>query len=90
MDLATEANAYLIESRLVEVPESYSGAHPTYAGVKWSEPDESHLRTLLRQVYSDYQTATRRGARGRQALAGQLGLTASSRTIGRLIRALHA
>lgn len=42
---------------------------PDYVGFHWAEPDESHLRTLLREVYENRGEAKRRGEAAAQEVA---------------------
>jgi len=42
---------------------------PYYAGFRWADPDEEHLRALLREVYENRAEARRRGAAAAREMA---------------------
>jgi glycosyltransferase involved in cell wall biosynthesis len=64
-EFMTDANSYLIASQLVEVPEAAVREAAHFRGHCWAEPDGTHLRGLLREVYEDREGARRKGALAR-------------------------
>lgn len=58
-EFVSEASAYPLKvSRLIDA----QARCPYYKGFQWADPDEGHLRQLLRQVYTDRAAAAARGA----------------------------
>jgi len=52
-----------------EVAEQY----PNFAGHNWAEPSLSHLRQLMRQVYSQPSQSRATGARAREHILSNFG-----------------
>eukprot|EP00775_Hariotina_reticulata_P008345 gene8345-8529_t len=71
--------AYLDESvgypiaveKLVPVPSETKGVTWWFKGLKWAEPSVSHLRQLMRQVYTNKEEAAARGAAARARMVAQ-------------------
>ena len=61
----TPENSYLIDCKVVDVPEVGWREIPTYQGHRWAEPDREHLKQLLLQVVEDRDEAAAIGERGR-------------------------
>ena len=58
-------NAYLLDYQLVEVPPQAAAEAGHFAGHRWAEPSLPHLRSLLREVFSNRDDARLKGARAR-------------------------
>lgn len=54
-DFMTDANSFLVDTELVDVPEYAAQEIPVYRGHRWLEPDTEVLRQKLREVLSDEQ-----------------------------------
>jgi glycosyltransferase involved in cell wall biosynthesis len=70
-DFMTEDNSFLIKSKLVAVPQKAVNEFQVFAGKRWAEPDEEHLRILLRQVREAGDEVRETGRRGRLTIATQ-------------------
>ncbi|HUW69826.1 MAG TPA: glycosyltransferase [bacterium] len=55
----TDANSYPLQVQLVDAVAKC----PYYKGFLWAEPDEFHLKNLLRHVYENPEEARQKGAR---------------------------
>ena len=62
-DFLSQENSYLVDYQLVPVPDDVD--IEVFAGHRWAEPDVSHLRQLMRHVYSHKHEALKRAERGR-------------------------
>ncbi len=62
-------NSYLLDYTLVDVPETASRETPMLRGHRWAEPDAAHLRTLMRQVFTNRTEAQAVGAAARADIA---------------------
>ncbi|MDE3178151.1 MAG: glycosyltransferase [Acidobacteriota bacterium] len=69
MDFLNESNSYLIESKLTEVPKDV--VVNISAGHRWAQPEEGHLRALMRQVYSHPVEARSKAQRGLEDVRAQ-------------------
>ncbi len=49
----TDENSFLVKSELVDVPTEAANEIHVYSGHRWYEPDEKHLRRLMRTVFKD-------------------------------------
>jgi len=65
-EFMTPENSFLIDSRLVAVPERGWREVVTYKGHRWSEPDASHLQKMLRQIFTERDHAASIGAKARE------------------------
>jgi len=70
LEFMKDENTYLLDCRIVEVPEEAWREVPAFRGHRWAEPSVEHLRELLRQVVEDRQGAHRRGLAAREHIAG--------------------
>lgn len=59
------SNSFLIDCRVVDVPEEASREIPTFRGHRWAEPSEEHLRQLMRQIFQDRAAADEKGIEAR-------------------------
>lgn len=62
-------NSYLLDYTLVPVPEAACREAETFRGHQWAEPDGTHLRRLMRQVFTERAEAKAKGAFARQDIA---------------------
>jgi len=69
LDFMTPQNSYLIQCQ-APVPVSAANDLPVFNGKAWAEPDVNHLRSLMRQIFTQPGEAASRGARARQEVAG--------------------
>lgn len=65
LEFMSDANSYLVDARLVDVPESASREVPAYGGQRWAEPSVEQLRAQLRRVLEDRESAAAVGERAR-------------------------
>ncbi|MEX2211572.1 MAG: glycosyltransferase family 4 protein [Gaiellaceae bacterium] len=63
-----DANAYLIDCEVVDVPEAAWREVPPYRGGRWAEPSVEHLRALMRRVFAERGEAAERARRGRETI----------------------
>ena len=66
-------NAYIIDHTVVPVSPEVAEQYPKFAGHNWAEPSLSHLRQLMRQVYSQPSQARETGARAREHILSNFG-----------------
>ncbi|HLK59011.1 MAG TPA: glycosyltransferase, partial [Chthonomonadaceae bacterium] len=67
----TPENSYLLDYRLVPVPEIGWREIPTYQGHRWAEPDADHLRNTLRAVVDNREEGRRKGALARDEVCAR-------------------
>lgn len=63
-DFLNIRNSYPIENKIVDVPKD--AEINISAGHRWAQPDEEHLRSLMREVYSHPESARAKARQGRQ------------------------
>jgi glycosyltransferase involved in cell wall biosynthesis len=68
LDFMTDANAYLIDATLVNVPEVGWREVPHYRGHRWAEPSVEHLRSLMRRVFERRDEAVAKAALARSQI----------------------
>lgn len=68
-DFLNHENSYVLDYRLVPVPDDVD--LEVYTGQWWSEPDVTHLRQLMRHVFSFREEAHRRAVQGRADIVRQ-------------------
>ena len=78
----TPENSYLLDYRLVPVPEAALTVLPTYRGQRWAEPDREQLVETLRRVVADPEAARQRGERARAEIAARF----SPAAVGAILR----
>lgn len=66
LEFMNDDNAYLIDFKVVDIPQRAWREAPTLRGHHWAEPSPSHLRQLMRQVFEDHQGAHQKGQAARQ------------------------
>ncbi len=59
-------NSYLINCELVDVPEPGWREAATFRGHRWAEPDSTHLRILMRRIFSGRDSANHKGRAARE------------------------
>ena len=67
----TEHNSFLIRSEIVPVSSQAAQEQPIYHGQRWAEPDITHLRQLMRLVFTDRVAAKTVGAQGQEDIQRQ-------------------
>lgn len=65
-DFLNAQNSYLIESKLASVPGNVD--LELFMGHRWAEPEQEHLRQLMREACSRCEEAKQKAIRGRQEL----------------------
>jgi glycosyltransferase involved in cell wall biosynthesis len=63
LDFLDDATAYLVDARVVDVPERAWNDLPRFKGHRWAEPDLGALRSALRRVFEDRAAAAETGRR---------------------------
>jgi GT2 family glycosyltransferase len=63
---------------------------PYYAGFSWAEPDEEHLRHLLREAYEEREESARRGAAAAAEVASRWTWEKTAERIGERVAAIAA
>lgn len=66
-------NAYIVDHTVVPVSPEVAEQYPKFAGHNWAEPLLSHLRQLMRQVYSQPSQSRATGARAREHILSNFG-----------------
>ena len=66
-------NAYIVDHTVVPVSPEVAEQYPKFAGHNWAEPSLSHLRQLMRQVYSQPSQSRATGARAREHILSNFG-----------------
>ncbi len=66
-------NAYIVDHTVVPVSPEVAEQYPKFAGHNWAEPSLSHLRQLMRQVYSQPSQSRATGARAREHILSHFG-----------------
>lgn len=64
-----DANSFLLDYKLVDVPQAAIEEQPYYAGQRWAEPSVEHLRMLMRQVFENHAEARKRGEQAARDIA---------------------
>lgn len=78
----TASNSYLLDFQLAPVSESAYGEMRQYRGHWWAEPDVSHLRYLMRHVFTNSEEARAVGARARADVTTSFSYERVAATIG--------
>ena len=85
MAFLDDANAWLVDGRLVRVPPDVDLAEPEqYVGHRWFDPDEDALRGAMRAVRDEPASARRRIAGAPAALAERFGDAAIAERVAEL------
>ena len=66
-------NAYIVDHTVVPVSPKVAEQYPKFAGHNWAEPSLSHLRQLMREVYSQPSQSRATGARAREHILSNFG-----------------
>jgi glycosyltransferase involved in cell wall biosynthesis len=69
LEFMNDENSWLVDCRLVDVPEPAWRAAAIFHGHRWAEPDLAHSRRAMREVFADREAARSRAARGREEIA---------------------
>jgi len=64
-DYANESNAYMIDYEMIETHASMLW-HPSYKNAFYADPSIEHTRSLMRQVYENYEEAKAKGIQARK------------------------
>lgn len=80
-DFATPETAFLIDYRLVPVPEAAVKEVALYRGHRWAEPSAEHLKALMREVVERPDVARTRAEAGRRKVLGALNREAVTRRV---------
>ncbi len=78
-----DANSYLLNYKLVPVPEIGWREVPPYQGGQWAEPDSDHLVETLRHIVDNRDEARAKGALASREICEKYSLQA----VGKLIKA---
>lgn len=65
LEFMNDENSYLVDCEVVDVPEIAWGELERFSGHRWAEPSVTHLRQLMRRVFTDQGEARRLGKRAR-------------------------
>ncbi len=68
-----EGNAWLVDGRVVDVPEDAQRHTPIYRGHRWFHPDADALAACMREVFADGPAVAERASRGRAELLERYG-----------------
>ena len=79
----TEDNGYPLQVAADLVPT------PGWAGHRWADPDETHLRTLLRRVHATPDEARAKGARAREDMVARFSLQALAAQVDEEVRRIR-
>ncbi len=74
-------NSYLLDYKLVDVPEAGWKEAATFKGHRWADPDVSHLRQLMRQVFLNRKEGAKVGKQAREDIAERFSYSAVSKII---------
>jgi len=66
----TNENSYLLDYKLVPVPEAGWREIPTYRGHRWAEPDRDQLVEVMRRVVESREEREGKAALGQSDVAG--------------------
>ena len=75
-------NSYLLDYKLVDVPEAGWKEAATFKGHRWAEPDVPHLRQLMRRVFMNRKESVKIGKQARADIAEQFSYTEVAKIIG--------
>jgi glycosyltransferase involved in cell wall biosynthesis len=85
LDFMDDANSYLIDGALADIPDAVSAAFPLgqmlYQGHRWAEPSVSETARLMREVYDRREASRSRGAKAREHIVRHF----DNRTVARLL-----
>jgi glycosyltransferase involved in cell wall biosynthesis len=92
LDFAAPETAYLIDCKLVPVPEKARQeiGVPLPAGARWAEPSAEHLKALMREVVERPAWARARAEAGRRKVLAELGRAAVTERVVAELRELGA
>jgi glycosyltransferase involved in cell wall biosynthesis len=68
LEFMNDANSYLVDCSVVEVPPQGWREAPVFRGHRWAEPSVPHLRQLMRRAVSSRAEASRKAAAGREQI----------------------
>jgi glycosyltransferase involved in cell wall biosynthesis/Tfp pilus assembly protein PilF len=85
-----DANSYLIDCALVDVPKHAWHETPAFVGHRWAEPSVEHLRALLRQVAGDPTAAQAKGQAARAHITTHFGRERVAQVIAARLAAIAA
>jgi len=80
-DFATPETAFLVDYRLVPVPEKAVKEVALYRGHRWAEPSAEHLKALMREVVERPDVARTRAEAGRRKVLGEFNREAVTRRV---------
>jgi glycosyltransferase involved in cell wall biosynthesis len=66
LDFMNDGNSYLVDCKVVDVPEAALRETPDYRGHRWAEPDVMDLRRAMRNVYEERKDGKAKGEEGRR------------------------
>lgn len=90
VDFMRPTNSYLIRADLAAIPELAAHEIPPYRGHNWYEPDEGHLRDLMRQVVEEREERQKIGEEGLRTVREEFDLAQGREAIGRAIHAAES
>ena len=72
LEFMSDANSYLVDCDVVDVPQEMLHEQPYYGGHRWAEPSVEHLRAQMRAVFRDRVESQERGRKAALDVAAQL------------------
>jgi glycosyltransferase involved in cell wall biosynthesis/GT2 family glycosyltransferase len=66
LDFMNDDNAYLVDCKIVPVPEAGIEETPDYRGHQWAEPDVMDLRRVMRTVFEEREESKKKSEEGRR------------------------
>lgn len=66
LDFMTDDNSYLVDCKVVDIPEAGVRETPDFAGHRWAEPDARDLRRAMRRVFEERGEAKAKAAEARR------------------------
>lgn len=85
----TSENSFLLDYRLVPVPQAGWHEIPAYRGHRWAEPDPEHLKALLSQVVDRREEARETGQWAREEVLKRFSLEAVGRKMAEALARLE-
>jgi glycosyltransferase involved in cell wall biosynthesis len=81
MDFMTDENSYLVDCKLVDVPEAAIREVPDFVGHRWAEPDVNDLRKAMRRVFEEREEGKAKGAVAREHVLANYRWEAVARSV---------
>jgi glycosyltransferase involved in cell wall biosynthesis len=81
LEFMDEDTSWLVDGRLIDVPDDAELFNSLYRGHRWFDPDVDDLAAKMREIASDWDAAGERAQPARERLIGRFGPEATANTL---------